>query len=574
METDVKLARRALKLVACALVVAPLWLPSAVLAQPWAQSDWPEPTPVPVAGPFVRTSPPLAPAEAHYLAGAQAEAVGNPACIDHYFAASAAAWPFHATHGAGVDDRASALYRSSVQLLIASAQRFGRYHPTEGIRLTNGQLIPITYRGFLWEPVDFHTLLPVGAYSSSQLPTRYVARGVGVPYVVLTDNRLRRPFIRCGQPFAATALVAPSEQFGGTFALEFYDPLRTCVTDAGLTLARDLTAPRAYEASREGNTWLANFLQTESNSSTEGLYLCEPFQSDRIPVVLVHGVASDPVTWSQLVTTLQAQPALLARYQLWLFSYDTGQPFLQSGATLRRQLSAARQTYDPLRTDPQMSRMVLIGHSMGGLLAKLQATYSGNTLWQSAATRPLDAIYTDPTTRSSLASAFYFAPSPDISRVIFIATPHRGSVYATRVVGQISSALIEEPATMRARHAQLIRDNPGAFREEIQRGIPTSVDLLDPESQILQATARLCFPPNVALHTILGDVEWSPLEGPSDGVVAVSSARLLGVQSELAVDAEHTEILRRPETAREVMRILATHSASDPNGAWASLPRY
>jgi pimeloyl-ACP methyl ester carboxylesterase len=507
----------------------------------------------------------LAAAEAQYKAGLAADAVGNPIAIDHYFAVAAATWPCHLANVAAPHDRGNELYRSSVELLVAAASRHCRLHPSQGILLTSGQVIPITYRGFVWSPADFRAFVPVGTYSTPHLTTRYVAAGVGVPYVILTDNALGRPFVRSGRPFAATAVLAPgsfSSPFGSTFTLELYDPLRTCTTDAGHPLARDLTAPIAYAASLERDAWLVDFLRPGVDEANEGLSMLEPFQPGKIPVVFVHGLASDPITWAQLGNDLRAQPAIVERYQFWFFRYDTGKPFLSSASLLRRNLAEIRQVYDPLRCDPSLSRSVLVGHSMGGLIAKLQVTASGDQLWQAAATRPLSTIYTDPNTRADLTRAFYFMPSPDITRVIFIATPHRGSVDAARCVGRLSSALVSDPPEWRARHAQLVRDNPGAFRAELDRGIPTSVDLLEPSSQILQATQRLCFRPDVALHSIIGDFEWSPIGGRSDGVVAVSSARLLGVRSELFVDAEHTRIQQRPETAREVICILRVHAAA------------
>ena len=76
--------------------------------------------------------------------------------------------------------------------------------------------MPITYRGFVWSPADFRYFLPVGTYVSQHLELRYVSTGVGVPYVVLTDNALGRPFIRPGQPFAATAVLARQWVAGAT----------------------------------------------------------------------------------------------------------------------------------------------------------------------------------------------------------------------------------------------------------------------------------------------------------------------------------------------------------------------
>ena len=210
-----------------------------------------------------------------------------------------------------------------------------------------------------------------------------------------------------------------------------------------------------------------------------------------------------------------------------------------------------------------MSRMVLIGHSMGGLVAQLQVTYSGDTVWQAAATQPFNTIITDPATRADLAAAFFFQPSPDVTRVVYIATPHRGSSDATRCVGRVSSALVEERPIAEARREQLVRDNPNAFREEVQRRIPTSVDLLEPDSLILQSTERLPYRQGVAVNTIIGDYRWANSWGPSDGVVSVESASLYGSQTETTVDARHTSVLKSPETSREVTGILMRHAGGN-----------
>ncbi len=504
--------------------------------------------------------PCLAAAEAQYAAGQEAEAACNAVCVDHYFAAATQTWPHHAASVAQEDSRGSQLYRSAVRGMIDSAARLGRYDRSCGIVLASGQVVPVTYNGFLWQPADFCTFLPVGCYASQRVSRQYASGGVGVPYVVLTAQRPRQPFIQPEQPFAATAVVSPAPSLGGSFALAFYDPLRANATDTGLPLARDLTAPIAYSASHETDDWLTDFLRPERYDPLNGLHMREPFQSGKIPVVFVHGLASDPLTWAEMENELRNKPAVYSRYQFWFFRYSTGDPFLSSATRLREDLHRVRRVYDPMRMDPNLSRMVLVGHSMGGLLSKLQVTYSGETLWNSAAMQPIATLRTDPTTRAHLQNAFYFGPSPDVQRVVYIATPHRGSHDATRCVGRISSALVENRPDLVEKHQQLVRDNPCAFRSELQRKVPTSVDLLEPSSCILQATDALPYSSNVALHSVIGDVRWSPLQGRTDGVVAVSSARIGGVQSELFVDANHTEVQRDSRTVEEVACILLRHA--------------
>jgi pimeloyl-ACP methyl ester carboxylesterase len=565
MEMDFTLVRRARTQIAaasfCALLL--IAITSSGCAVLGSRSNWYAPTPyrselVAFRGGAETGAP--SNAEAEYAAGQQAEAAGQPACIDHYFAAATMAWPCYVS-AAGANDSAAELYQSSVQSFIASAVRFSRFNRSQGVLLASGQLVPVAYYGFAWQPEDFCRFMPVGSYESPRLANRYASAGIGVPYVVLSTTPPRHLFTNFAQPFAATAVVAPSAASGGGMALQFYDPLRTTATDAGLPLARDLTAPVAYAASQQTDAWLNDFLRPDSDDVLDGLHMREPFQPGKIPVVFVHGLASDPLTWAQLENDLRAQPEIFNRFQFWFFRYDTGDPFLGSAARLRRQLVELRRAYDPMRCDANLSQMVLVGHSMGGLISKLQVTYSNDQLWDSAATRPFSTIVTDPATRADLSAAFYFGPSPDITRVIYIATPHRGSGQAQRFVGRLSSALVVERPKWVLRHEQLVRDNPGAFREELSRNVPTSIDLLEPDSMILQATNRLPYKNGVALDSILGDDRTSLLPGPSDGVVSVSSARLGGGESELVVDAQHTHVQRKLESVEEVMRILMRHAA-------------
>jgi pimeloyl-ACP methyl ester carboxylesterase len=561
METDFYPALRARTRHAflCFFALATLLVSNTGCAIVGSRNQWNPPAPYTRNVLFGTTDPRLATAEAHFAAGQRAEEACNPACIDHYFAAATCAWPFHVECATASETPATQLYQSAVRAFIASADHFSRFDRLRGVMLSSGQFVPVAYQNFVWQPADFCTFVPVGYYQSQRMSHSFASSGVGVPYVVLTTSPSRHPFTNPAQPFAATAVLAPSPTLGG-FSLQFYDPLRANSTDTGLPIARDLTAPIAYAASQDTDAWLVDFLRPDRGDPLDGLHMREPFQPQKIPVVFVHGLASDPLTWAQLENDLRSDPAIFCRYQFWFFRYDTGDPFLSSAAALRRQLVALRQSYDPMRMNPNLSQMVLVGHSMGGLLSKMQVTNSGDILWNAAATRPVNSLVTDAATRNDLAYAFYFASSPDIRRVIYIATPHRGSSDATRFIGRLSSALVEERPDLVARHQQLVRDNPSAFRAELQRSVPTSIDLLEPQSCILRATNELPYSSNVALHSIIGDSQWSPIQGRGDGVVSVSSARIGGVQSELFVDASHTAVQRDSRTVREVICILNQHA--------------
>ena len=83
-----------------------------------------------------------------------------------------------------------------------------------------------------------------------------------------------------------------------------------------------------------------------------------------------------------MIETLAADPAIDGGFQFWTFGYSTGNPIPYSAYLLRRDLDEARRRLDPGKTDPAFDRMVLIGHSMGGLLCKMIAVDSGDRLWR------------------------------------------------------------------------------------------------------------------------------------------------------------------------------------------------
>ena len=236
-----------------------------------------------------------------------------------------------------------------------------------------------------------------------------------------------------------------------------------------------------------------------------------------------------------------------------------GRALFAEAADLRRQLRQVQQYVDPAGIDPALHQMVLVGHSMGGLIAKLQVTQSGSRLWDAVSCQPLPTILTTPATRQRLAESFFFEPSPLVSRVVFVGTPHRGSPWAARPIGRLSSRLIREPASLEEPHDQLIGDNPDAFSAEFSRRLPTSVDLLEPSSDLLDAMDRLPYAGHVQLHTIAGRGYCIPGAEDSDRVVPLDSSRKPGVATERLVDTKHQKMNRNPEVTQELLCILRTH---------------
>ena len=509
-------------------------------------------------------------AESAYNTASQLESACDERCVDAYFEAAKSSW-YEVRNTLGCVDATSArawqLYHSSVAKLTCAGKRFGRLDPIRGLEIKTphgSQHVAVRYHEFLWQPEDFNEFVLVGAYSSDQLLTTYRSPGLGVPLLVKRKRSFDEPMRRREQTFAATVVLRPTPSDGGgqSFGLEFCDPVRVAGINLGdktVAIHRDLSAPYAYRASTRGNVAFEAFRSPGTTANAAGLYAIEPYQPGKIPLVFVHGLLSDPTTWIAMANELRARPEILNRYQIWAFEYPTGDPFVRSARMLREDMAEAIRILDPNGQDPALSNMVVVGHSMGGLIAKLQITSSQTFLWDSLANRPFDQIVASDKTLANLGGSLFFEPQLAIKRVIFIATPHRGAGAAQRLVGQITSSLVNEPEDRKAEHRRLIANNPGVFSSEIQKRIPTSIDMLEPKSCILQAVERLPIAPGVSLHSIIGD-NGKLIGKPTDGFVPVDSAHHSGVVSERLILAEHTKIQSTAETIEEVLNILRLHS--------------
>lgn len=410
------------------------------------------------------------------------------------------------------------------------------------------------------------------------LTPQQVRLGLGVPMAVVrrpppeasrTAADRFTPKVR--QTYAATLFLRfsphPEARTSGALvydaALEVHDPMRgtsLTVEDRRVSMEYDLTTPLALMIQQSPEpSGLEGMMNPAAWEKLSGLYMLQPYDPGKIPVVFVHGLMSSPTTWANVFNGLMGDPELRARYQFWFFRYPTGNPVLYSAMTLRRALDEVRHTVDPDGTNPNFARMVVIGHSMGGLLAKTLAEEGGDALWAKVSKTPLDALAVSARDKAQVREAFYFSPRPYVSRIIFVSVPHRGSDLALGVVGKIGRALITLPATVlkpvTSVGAALLRAmGPGA-RDKDMPGI-TGIDSLSPNNAMLQGLAEA---PLVApYHSIIGDEKQGGRTGGTDGVVPYASSHLDGAQSELVVHSGHSAH-EHPLAIREMRRILLLH---------------
>jgi len=379
---------------------------------------------------------------------------------------------------------------------------------------------------------------------------RWVTRGGMVPLTVVVKLPDARSLLLggdlVGELHVYTADVTDSISIDGSeVPLEF---------ELSSAVAHTLSEKELWDFSLRG--FFSGGYQLEDEEHR--LRMLYPWSPGRIPVVLVHGTASNPATWAELVNELVNDRELSPRIQLWLFQYNTGNPIAYSAGILRQELSAAVETLDPHGTDPALREMVVIGHSQGGLLTRLTATDSGTAFWDHVLDRPPEEIerQLDPETVEILERSLLVEPLPFVKRVVFISTPHRGSYLAAFRLANLVSSLVRLPTRLAGVGVQLLTLDDDALALRRMQRLPTSVDNMRPGNGFLEVLETLPIAPGIHSHSIIPVKGDAPPDGQDDGVVRYESAHLDGVDSEKIVYHSEHSTQGTPEAILEVKRIL------------------
>lgn len=404
-------------------------------------------------------------------------------------------------------------------------------------------------------------------YQVHGLSVRNRTAGMGSPIIIGTPKKMLNRTVT--KNTAATLFVrvegglADFEKGTLSCALEVYssDSTRTVqVNGRAIPLEADITAPIAYTLSNPLLWQVEKSLFRFGQSAFEpGIYPSCDYRPGKIPVLWVHGTMSSPVWWAEMWNTLMGDPVLRENYQHWFYLYDSGKPIMQSVQHLRKSIDGLVRLLDPEGKDPALRQMVVIGHSQGGLLTKATATETGDVLIRAVTGKTLPELKLSPEDEKLLRSYTQLSPLPEVRRVVFIATPHRGSFLAGRFARRVARWFIHMPQSVVQTSAQLMRLTPKVGGEV--RLASTSLDNMSPDNPGLLALAEIPVSPPVKAHSIIAiEGDEAPPDG-DDGVVKYASAHIAGVESELVVRSGHS-CQGRPKTIEEVRRILLEHLES------------
>jgi hypothetical protein len=398
-------------------------------------------------------------------------------------------------------------------------------------------------------------------------------QGVGVPVVGqiarTEESQALEPMLPPnGAQLTLSALLEfspqkPDKDSPRSATLRLINPLhepRPKVGGRALPLAANY-APAKSLALRDGFLRRYRFvglLQPEKVVRESRLYMLDPYDPKRIPVVFVHGLLATPHNWYHVISAINEDPELRARYQPWYFLYPTGLDIPYSAHLLRQSLSEARQRLDPDHNDPGMNQMVLVGHSMGGLLCRLQTIDSKDLFLKSCFNCSLEELNLSAENRRRLEAAFTFKKQPYVKRLIFLAVPHKGSRVADVSLLYRMRGLIKLPSESMLLTKEILSGHPDALAPQIKAWGEyafLSLGNLSPRHPYLQALNSQPIP--VPHHSIVGKLSLKPLEESTDGVVPYQSAHL-ETGTELVVPKWHG-LTDEPEAVEEVLARLRQH---------------
>ena len=490
--------------------------------------------------------------------------------VEYYAYAACFAWRILDREGFDnpKTQRASDIYQACLARVLEDGTR------DKGFQM-NGQWnvhenipsFPVYSHGFPNRTHLFRNVTVPKTDTNYNLTNYYVRKGAGLPVIFHPDaNASSDPldiYHNLGHPMSATIIVLPNDDLEKGFCRievvnsRVYSTIK--VSGKEIPLAGDFSA--AYQEMLErdlsSKLWIMGFLDGDRESKFQGLYMAEPYNPDKIPVVFVHGLLSTPATWMETMNELDQIPGIKERYQFWFYMYPTSGSILLNGTDLRENLQRTIHHLDPKNTNPALKHMVLIGHSMGGLLARLQVVYSDDKLYSGLCRVPFNELQGKPTVLELAKKTLFFDPNPNVSHVVYIGTPHNGSPLSFTPTGRLGSLIAHTPSWQKNFRSELNEQNPNAFLPAFKiQSQPNSIDMLGFENPFLKVFQGLRPSEHIQVHSIAGDLNQLFESRKGDSVVPLTSALATKSDTVTIVQERHMELHHHPKTISEITRIL------------------
>ena len=467
--------------------------------------------------------------------------------------------------------------------LLFEQYRDARQHVGDSIQvgdwLLRGDMSGVYQNG---PPPRASELLPASRLTFQGIRSIYRRDGFGAELVVATgagdEDRAASAHAYSETPYRpVTAILAfPGSTLEQVLrarevTLVGYDPYRhdgLQIQGTSVPLAANFTSAYGLWLARSGFSVqaLRTVLGRSRSLDAPHVYLMQPFDPNRRVIIMLHGLASSPEAWINVANDIMGDEALRQRYQVWQVYYPTNAPLAYNHAAIRSALTATFQHFDPSGATAASRDIVVVGHSMGGVLGRLLVSSSGSVLLDTVkAGRQLEGERFE-RFRTAVEGFLSFEPYPGVTRAIFIAAPHRGTPFAGNRLSRFLSGLITLPAQVvnRAVRLQQVIGDKEVTPASLPTYLPNGDDNLRDSDPFIRAAAELPISASVRYHSIVANhTPDRALVDSDDGLVPYRSAHLAGAQSELVIPFSHS-VQETPEAILEVRRILREHQRAIP----------
>lgn len=347
------------------------------------------------------------------------------------------------------------------------------------------------------------------------------------------------------------------------FKLNVYDPYiheKVKVAGREYSLAANFSAPYGLWLAQNnlGRSAYLSLLDRDMHLTMPHIYMLEPYTPKKKVMVLVHGLASSPEAWIRLTNDIMGDSVLRENYQVWQVFYSTNMPILESHFQIQ---ALIQQSFNSVSKDhPAPQDAVLIGHSMGGIIARLLVSDRdiSNEAFQTIRSHRTNALRNNRLFMDRL----NIKPIPNFSRAIFIAAPHRGTDFADLWFTKAARKIIKLPGAFLSAFTDTLQGNidlNDLVQDVGHQLIENGPSDLSKNSRFNLVTRNVKPVSSLKFHSIMGnDSNTEDLSIMTDGVVPYLSAHLEGAQSEKIIKGGHS-IQETPEAVLELRRILRLH---------------
>ncbi len=330
--------------------------------------------------------------------------------------------------------------------------------------------------------------------------------------------------------------------------IHLYNPYRT---NSVPILGDDY--PLAANFSAGYGMWLAenqlsgvgylNLLARKQEANLPKLFMLEPYDPDKRVIVMIHGLASSPATWVNLTNDILSDDKLRENYQVWQIFYPTNLPILENRYEIQKLLTTAYQQTDPQGQNRASNNSVIIGHSMGAVIARMMLSDDNleddlerldeQNMLSYSEKRQVIQVLKQAFGEEKLNNRFELQTLPQVDTAVFLSAPFRGTDYADRWFTRALRRIIHIPVGL----VKTVTDNLATIftQGDLAQNplgalyLENGASQLSDKSSFIQLTKDITINERITYHSIIASNDADITRGlaqmqPGGGKIDLSQA--------------------------------------------------